>query len=124
MITDNHELIGNWKVKYRDGSTINEEKIQFTNDKVEDYRDSDIPYMSTKYTLSNSGVLIAEDSKFESDYTLSIANNVGMLLSWFMQIVCVGIGLVLVSKGEVLIGTVIAAQSFTNNLGLQCKPLL
>lgn len=57
-----------------------------------------------------------EEAKFEADYTLTLANNIGSLLSWFMQFAAVGIGLVLVANGEVLIGTVVAAQSFSSDL--------
>ena len=58
----------------------------------------------------------AEESKFEADYALTLANNVGQLLSWFMQFIGVGLGLMLVIKGEILIGTVVAAQSFASDL--------
>lgn len=58
----------------------------------------------------------AEESKFEADYALTLANNVGQLLSWFMQFIGVGLGLMLVVKGEILIGTVVAAQSFSSDL--------
>lgn len=57
-----------------------------------------------------------EDAKFESDYALNLANSVGQLLSWFMQFIGVGLGLILVVKGEITVGTVIAAQSFANDL--------
>lgn len=57
-----------------------------------------------------------EDAKFEADCALSLANNIGMLLAWFMQFIGVGIGVILVIKGEILIGTVVAAQSFANDL--------
>lgn len=58
----------------------------------------------------------AEESKFEADYALTLANNVGQLLSWFMQFIGVGLGVMLVIKGEILIGTVVAAQSFASDL--------
>lgn len=57
-----------------------------------------------------------EDLKFESDYWISLANNVGMLLAWFMQFIAVGFGIILVVKGEIIIGTVIAAQNFASDL--------
>ena len=65
-----------------------------------------------------------EDTKFESDYALNLANNVGQLLSWFMQFIGVGLGLYLVVKGEVTIGTVIAAQSFANDLALPLQNII
>lgn len=58
-----------------------------------------------------------EETKFETDCTLTLANNVGQLLAWFMQFIGVGFGIILVIKGEILIGTVIAAQAFANDLG-------
>lgn len=57
-----------------------------------------------------------EEARFEADYALSLANNVGSLLSWFMQFIGVGFGLVLVVSGEIMIGTVVAAQSFASDL--------
>lgn len=65
-----------------------------------------------------------EDVKFEADYMLTLANNVGQLLAWFMQFIGVGIGIVLVIKGEIMIGTVIAAQSFANDLALPLQNLI
>lgn len=69
--------------------------------------------INRKFTQINTET---EDAKFESDYTLNLANNVGQLLSWFMQFIGVGLGLILVVKGDITIGTVIAAQSFANDL--------
>lgn len=57
-----------------------------------------------------------EEAKFEADYALTLANNIGSLLSWFMQFIGVGFGLMLVVNGEIMIGTVVAAQSFASDL--------
>lgn len=65
-----------------------------------------------------------ENAKFESDYALSLANSVGQLLSWFMQFIGVGFGLVLVVKGEITIGTVIAAQSFASDLAAPLQEII
>ena len=65
-----------------------------------------------------------EESKFESDYTLTLANNVGQLLSWFMQFIGVGLGLMMVIKGEILIGTVIAARSFASDLASPLQEII
>lgn len=65
-----------------------------------------------------------EDAKFEADYTISLANNVGMMLSWFMQFIGVGLGIILVIKGEILIGTVIASQSFASDLALPLQNIV
>lgn len=66
----------------------------------------------------------SEDAKFEADYIISLANNVGMLLSWFMQFIGVGLGIMFVVKGEILIGTVIAAQSFASDLALPLQNII
>lgn len=66
-----------------------------------------------KFGLNNTE---AEDSKFEADYILALANNMGALLSWFMQFAGVGMGLMMVIRGEILIGTVVASQSFASDL--------
>lgn len=65
-----------------------------------------------------------EDSKFEADCTISLANNVGALLSWFMQFIGVGLGIVLVIRGEILIGTVIASQSFAGDLAMPLQTII
>lgn len=57
-----------------------------------------------------------EDTKFDADCTLTLTDCVGQLLAWFMQLMGVGLGLAYVIKGEILIGTVIAAQSFASDL--------
>lgn len=66
----------------------------------------------------------SEDAKFEAEAALTLANNVGALMSWFMQFIGVGLGLMLVVKGEILVGTVIAAQSFANDLGLPLQNII
>ena len=66
----------------------------------------------------------AEESKFEADYALTLANNVGQLLSWFMQFIGVGLGVMLVIKGEILIGTVVAAQSFASDLASPLQEII
>lgn len=65
-----------------------------------------------------------EDAKFDAEYVLILANSIGSLLSWFMQFVGVGMGLMLVIKGEILIGTVIAAQSFANDLATPLQEII
>lgn len=77
--------------------------------------------IAQKFSKLNVGT---EDAKFESDYVLNLANNVGQLLSWFMQFIGVGFGLVLVTKGEIKIGTVIAAQSFASDLALPLQNII
>ena len=57
-----------------------------------------------------------EDSKFEADYSLSLANSVGSMLSWFMQILVIGAGLIMVANGEILLGTMVASLSFAEDL--------
>lgn len=68
---------------------------------------------SQKFNSINHDV---EEAKFESDYAMTFANNVGQLLSWFMQFIGVGLGLMLVVNGEILVGTVVAARSFASDL--------
>ena len=58
----------------------------------------------------------AEDSKFLYDSSLALADGIGSLLTWFARMVVIGAGLIMVSKGEVLLGTVVAAQSFSVQL--------
>ncbi len=65
-----------------------------------------------------------ENSKFEYEYVLLIANNVSSLLSWFMQFIAIGVGLMLVVNGNIMIGTVIAAQSFASDLASPLQEIL
>lgn len=58
----------------------------------------------------------SENSKFEADSAIALANNVGSMLSWFMQFMGVGLGLIYVIRGEILVGTVISARSFASDL--------
>ncbi len=58
----------------------------------------------------------AENAKFEADYALSLADSVGSLLAWFMRVVVLGAGLVRIARGEMLLGTVMAAVSFTEEM--------
>lgn len=60
--------------------------------------------------------LNTENSKFQAEYELNLANCIGAMLSWFMQIVAIGLGLMMVVRGEILVGTVIAARSFASDL--------
>lgn len=69
--------------------------------------------ISARFDKENSKT---EDAKFDADCTLKLADCVGQLLAWFMQLMGVGLGLAYVIKGEILIGTVIAAQGFANDL--------
>lgn len=74
-----------------------------------------------KFEFLNDDV---EDAKFEADSSISLANNVGQLLAWFMQFIGVGLGLIFVLKGEIMVGTVIAAQSFANDIALPIQNML
>lgn len=58
----------------------------------------------------------SEESKFHYDSALARADGVGSLLTWFARMVVIGAGLIMVSKGEILLGTVVAAQSFAVQL--------
>ena len=58
----------------------------------------------------------AEKSKFEYDCALSIAGSIGSLFTWFTKIAIIGGGLMMVANGEIMLGTVIAAQSFSDEL--------
>jgi len=63
-------------------------------------------------------------SKFDYESSLALSNSVGSMLSWFMQFMAVGIGLLLVTRGEILIGTVIAARSFSSDLAMPMQTIV
>lgn len=77
--------------------------------------------ISQKFNSINHDV---EEAKFESDYAMTLANNVGQLLSWFMQFIGVGLGLMLVVNGEILVGTVVAARSFASDLASPLQDII
>lgn len=57
-----------------------------------------------------------EDAKFKYDCSLSLADSIGSLLAWFSRIMVIGVGLVMVADGAILLGTVVAAQAFADEL--------
>ena len=68
--------------------------------------------------------LKTESAKFDADCSLTLANSFGQLFAWFMQFIGVGLGLMLVIKGEIMIGTVIAAQGFAGDLALPIQNII
>lgn len=79
------------------------------------------PEIMEKFDEENTGT---ENAKFEADCAFTLANSVGQLMAWFMQFIGVGLGIILVIKGEILIGTVIAAQSFASDLALPIQNII
>lgn len=65
-----------------------------------------------------------ENAKFEADCAFTLANSVGQLMAWFMQFIGVGLGIMMVLSGEILIGTVIAAQAFASDLALPIQNVI
>lgn len=59
-----------------------------------------------------------EANKFDADFTLSVANNSAAMLAWFMQFIAVAAGVVMMAQGRILLGTVIAAQSFSSDIAV------
>lgn len=115
--------------KLNEKSLIYSSNISRFTQKMKEYMVSypTIKNYSIEATISekfNSFNHDAEESKFEADYALTLANNVGQLLSWFMQFIGVGLGVMLVIKGEILIGTVVAAQSFASDLASPLQEII
>lgn len=114
---------------------MNEKNLEFSNS-ISKFTQSVKEYIVSYPTIKNYSIekVISEkfdevnqeteDAKFEADYSLLLANNVGQLLSWFMQFIGVGIGIMMVIDGEILIGTVIAAQSFAGDLALPLQNII
>lgn len=65
-----------------------------------------------------------EYTKFQADCSLSLANNIGSLLSWFMQIVAIGVGLIKISQGQISLGTLMAAVAFTQDIATPLQGLV
>lgn len=114
---------------------LNDKNIRFTK-KLSEFTQSIKEYTVSYPTIKNysieeailkkfsAGNIELEDSKFESDYSLALANSIGSLLSWFMQFIAVGMGLMLVINGEIVVGTVVSAQSFAGDLGLPLQNII
>ncbi|WP_066925691.1 ATP-binding cassette domain-containing protein [Murdochiella massiliensis] len=106
---------------------LNEKSLQYSN-AISKFTQKVKEYMVAYPTIKNYSIEQAittrfdrennhtEDAKFDADCTLTLADCVGQLLAWFMQLMGVGLGLAYVIKGEILVGTVIAAQSFASDL--------
>ena len=77
--------------------------------------------ITERFNIENS---VAEDSKFEAECAFALANSIGQLVAWFMQFIGVGLGIILVIRGEILIGTVIAAQAFAGDLALPIQNII
>ncbi len=60
----------------------------------------------------------AERRSFDAAFALSLGNNVASTLSWFMQIICIGTGLILVSRGQIVMATLISSLAFTEDLAM------
>lgn len=65
-----------------------------------------------------------EDAKFDADYSLSLADSVGSTLAWFMRVMVLGIGLVQIARGNMLLGTVMAASSFAEELAMPLQSIV
>lgn len=115
--------------KLNEKNLIFSHKISIFTQKIKEYM---VAYPTIKnYSIENNIAerfddinMETENSKFEADYALTLANNVGQLLSWFMQFIGVGFGLMLSIKGEIMIGTVIAAQAFAGDLALPLQNII
>ena len=60
--------------------------------------------------------LETEGAQLEAEYELNLSTSIGAMMSWFMQIIGICLGLIMVIKGEIVIGTVIAVRAFANDL--------
>lgn len=108
-------------------SRLNDKSIEYS-DRISKFTQKAKEYMVAFPTIKNYSIersIISnfdfanqetEDSKFEADYELNLANSIGQLISWFMQLIGIGLGLIMVIKGQIMIGTVIAARSFASDL--------
>lgn len=66
----------------------------------------------------------SEKTKFYYDNSISIADCIGSLFTWFSGIMVIGCGLILYSKSEIGIGTIVAANAFTTELGNPLQSLV
>ena len=69
--------------------------------------------VTDKFITRNNDV---EDSKFIYDCQLSQADSAGSLITWFTRVIVIGVGLVLISKGQMLLGTIISAEAFAEEI--------
>lgn len=74
-----------------------------------------------RFDICNAEV---EKMKFEYDCELSLADSIGSLLTWFTRIIVIGAGLIMVANGEIMIGTVVAAQAFSEELATPLQDII
>ena len=65
-----------------------------------------------------------ERAKFNYDCSLSLADSIGSLLIWFTRIMVIGVGLVMLSQGKILLGTIVAAQAFAEEIAAPLQEMI
>ena len=60
--------------------------------------------------------LETEEAQLETEYGLILSTDIGTMMSWFMQIIAIGLGLIMVINGEIMLGTVVAVRGFASSL--------
>lgn len=71
------------------------------------------PQIKEKFDCINDDT---EKTKFEAEFALEFANNLGGTLSWFVRFAVVGLGLIKVVQGDLTMGLVYTAYNFANEL--------
>jgi ABC-type multidrug transport system fused ATPase/permease subunit len=67
--------------------------------------------MRARFEQANS---LTERRKFEAEFALEFANSLSGTLAWFIRIAVLGVGLIMVSRGDVSFGLVLSAYAFAN----------
>ena len=67
----------------------------------------------TRFSTVNQ---MLEGKKFEAEFSIAFADNVGGFFAWFMRWVCIAACIILLMEGEVTFGTILAAISFSGDL--------
>ena len=114
---------------------LNQKNLEYSN-KISRFTQKIKEFMTAYPTIKNYAIereiaqrfdeinTSTEDAKFEADFTMNLANDIGQLLSWFMQLIAVGIGVMLVLKGEIKLGTVMAGQAFAADLAAPFQDII
>lgn len=105
----------------------NKYNLAYVN-KVGDFTQKLKAYFSSFLLIKNYGIEeqcrkrfykeneIVENKKFESEFFSIFADTLGSFFAWFMRFSCMGACIILLISGEITIGTIIAAISFTSDL--------
>ena len=65
-----------------------------------------------------------EEARFDSEAAIIQSTHTAGLIIWFVQFISLGLGLILLTKGKMLVGTVIACRMFARDIALPIRSMV